>query len=382
MRITDVKLLRMSAGKGRPGGISWNWTFVKIETDDRIHGIGEASLQYKDEALMAEIEAFKRFLLGKNPLRIEYLWNSLYRCVTWTGGPVTTSAISAIDLALWDIKGKVAGLPVYELLGGRYHETIKLYANGWLDMDETPEAYAEGAKQVVDQGYRAFKMYPFNGPQIATPERIRLGVDRVRAVRDAVGFDVEIGIDIRGQLNIWSARRVAEELEPFKVAWIEEPIPWDNPRTLIEFAKSVRIPVATGEQLYTRWGFRELLESNSIGIIQPDICHAGGMTELKKIAAMAETYYVTLSPHNSNGPISTVASLHLQTCIQNSLMQELFINLLDLYNEVLTQPLVVRNGRCTPPEGPGWGTDLKEEIVGRYPPSDYTPIETEPYTPF
>ncbi len=382
MKITDLKVLQMAAGKGRPGDFDWNWTFVKIDTDSGVFGVGEASLQYKDEGIKAEMEGFKRFLIGKDPFRIEYLWTSLYRRVTWTGGPVTTSAISAIDLALWDIKGKALGVPVYELLGGKFYDSIKLYANGWPKVDESPEGYAEGARKVVNAGYKALKMYPFNGAQVATPERIQLGVDRVRAVREAVGPDIEIGIDIRAQLNIWSARRVAQKLEPFNIAWMEEPIPWDNPETLVEFARSVRVPIATGEQLYTRWDFRALLEANAVGIIQPDICHAGGMTELKKIAALAETYYVTLSPHNSNGPISTVASLHLLTCIHNSLMQELFVNLLELYNEVLTNPIVVKDGYCTPPEGPGWGTDIKEDVIRKYPPSEYTPIDSEPYTPF
>lgn len=382
MKITDLKVIQMSAGNVMLGHSKWNWTFVKIETDSGINGIGEASLQYKDEALRTELESFKRFLIGKDPSKIESLWTAMYRQVSWSGGPVTTSAISAIDLALWDIKGKTLGVPVYELLGGKYHDSVKLYANGWERKDESPNAYADGAKKVVDQGYKALKLYPFNGPQIATPERIALGVERVKAVRETIGYNIEVIIDIRGQLNIDSARKVARKIEKYDIAWMEEPIPWDNPKAMIDFARSVGVPVATGEQLYTRWGFREIMESNAIGIIQPDICHAGGMTEMKKIAAMAETYYVTLAPHNSNGPISTVASLHLLTCIHNGLMQEIFLNMLELYNEVLTNPLTISIGTCTLPEGPGWGTDINEEVVSKYPPNGYTPIESEPYTPY
>ena len=372
----------MAAGDVMPGHSCWNWTFVKIETDAGVHGIGEASLQFKDEGLKAELEDFKKFLLGKDPLRIEYLWTAMYRRVSWAGGPVTTSAISAIDQALWDIKGKVAGMPVYELLGGKYHDSIKLYANGWPRPDDSPEGFAAGAKAVVEAGYKALKLYPFNGAQIATPERIQLGVDRVRAVREAVGDGIEVAVDIRGQLNPWSARRVAKELEPFNLAWMEEPIPWDNAATMIEFARSVNVPVSTGEQLYTRAGFREILESNTIGIIQPDICHAGGMTEMKKLAAYAETYYVTLAPHNSNGPISTIASLQLLTCIHNGLMQEIFLNMIGRFNEVLTVPMNIQDGQCILSDGPGWGVDLREEVVENYPPSPYTPIESEPYSPF
>lgn len=380
MKITDVRVLQMAANPGRKG--SYNWTFVKIETDSGIYGVGEASLQYRDQGIKAEIETYKKFLLGKDPFRIEFLWTSMYRRVTWAGGPVTTSAISAIDLALWDIKGKALGVPVYELAGGRFHDSIKMYANGWPKGDGSPEGYAAGAEKVVNAGYKALKIYPFNGAQVVTPDRIQLGVARVEAVRDAVGPDIEIGIDIRARLNIWSARRVAQELEPFDIAWMEEPVLWDNTESMVEFARSVNVPVATGEQLYTRWGFRELLESNSVGIIQPDICHAGGMTELKKIAAMAATYYVTLAPHNSNGPVSTIASLHLDTSIHNSIMQEVFINHLALYNKVLTHPIEFIDGHWTPSQRPGWGTDLNEEVIRQYPPSEYTVVESEPYREF
>ena len=151
---------------------------------------------------------------------------------------------------------------------------------------------------------------------------------------------------------------------------------------MAEFARSVRVPVATGEQLYTRWEFRALLEQNAIGIIQPDICHAGGFSELRKIAAMAETYYVTLAPHNSNGPLSTVASLHLDMAINNCHMQELFLNSVDLYHEVLTNPIVIENGNGTPPAGPGWGTDLDDAVLAKFPPADFTPVESEPYLRF
>ena len=376
LKITDLHVMRM----GSEG--TNNWIFVKIETDAGIHGWGEASLQYKDDALLGEFAAFKRFLIGKDPFEIERIWTSLYRRVTWSGGPVTTSAISAIDLALWDIKGKALRVPVYELLGGKSHDKIRMYANGWPRKDDTPEGIAKGVKRVVDQGYEALKFYPFRGAQVANIERIQRGVALVEAARDAAGSQIEIGIDIRARLNIWSARRVAQELEPYNIAWMEEPILWDNPEALAQFAREVNVPVATGEQLYTRWDFRALLELNAVGLIQPDICHAGGITELKKIAAMAETYYVAVAPHNSNGPISTIASLHLDLCIHNSLMQEIFVSSIERYNKVLTQPIEVINGHCVPPEGPGWGVELREDVMEQYPPKSFTSIESEPYVEF
>ena len=193
MKITDLHVMRM----GTPGYGGTNWTFVKIETDAGIYGLGEASLQYKDEGLIAEFGAFKRFLIGKNPFEIERLWTSLYRRVTWSGGPVTTSAISAIDLALWDIKGKALGVPVYELLGGKSHDKIRMYANGWPRKGNTPEGIFDGVKQVVDQGYTALKFYPFGGEQIAKIDRIEHGVALVEAAREAAGPQVEIGIYTR-----------------------------------------------------------------------------------------------------------------------------------------------------------------------------------------
>jgi galactonate dehydratase len=391
VKITDLEVIRMQA-HAEPHN---NWLFVRIHTDSGITGIGEGSLQYKDAALAAELENFGAYLRGKDPFQIEHIWTSLHRRVTWTGGAVTISAISAIDLALWDIKGKALGVPVYELIGGKVRDRVPLYANGWFTGDRPSahgpregaageaEWFATSAKAVVAQGYRCLKLYPFSGtPQVITPERMKRGIGLVRAVREAVGPDIEIAIDIRARLNIGSARRVAQQLEPFNIAWLEEPILFDNAAAMADFARSVSLPVATGEQLYTRWEFRALLEQNAVAIIQPDICHAGGLSELRKIASMAETYYVTVSPHNSNGPISTVASLHLDMSIPNCHMQELFLNSLPLYQAVLTNPLVIADGYGAPPAGPGWGTDLNDAVVAQHPSSAFTPIESEPYGEF
>ncbi|MEM7536898.1 MAG: galactonate dehydratase [Chloroflexota bacterium] len=391
MKITDVEVIRMQAYAEE----SNNWLFVRIHTDSGITGIGEGSLQYKDAALTAEIKNFGHYLRGKDPTQIEHIWTSLHRRVTWTGGAVTMSAISAIDLALWDIKGKALGIPVYELVGGKVRDRVRLYANGWFTGGQRSahgprdgavgeaELFAERAKAVVHQGFRCLKLYPFSGsPQVVTPERMNRAVQIVGAVREAVGPDVEIAIDIRARLNMWSARRAAQQLEQFNIAWLEEPILFDNADTMAELSRSIAIPIATGEQLYNRWEFRPILEQNAAAILQPDICHAGGFSELRKIAAMAETYYMTLAPHNSNGPISTVASLHLDMSINNCHMQELFLNSLPYYQEVLTNPLVIEDGFGAPPDGPGWGTDLDDAVLAKYPPAEFVPIESEPYMEF
>jgi galactonate dehydratase len=359
-----------------------NWLFLKIYTDTGIYGVGEGSLQYKDLGLTAEIEDFSKFLIGKDPFAIEFIWTSLYRRVTWTGGAVTMSAISAIDLALWDLKGKALGVPVYELLGGKVRDAVPLYANGWFENAVTPKDHAEAAVQTVKSGYPCLKFYPFKGQYVTTLERIKKGVELVKAVRDAIGPDIQIGIDVRARLDFWSALQVAEELIPYKISWIEEPIQFDNPKLMGEFARKSRVPVSTGEQLYNRWDFQPLLDEKAISIIQPDICHAGGISELRKIASAAETQYVSVAPHNSNGPISTAASLHLDMNIPNCFKQEIFVSFLGRYEAILTNQIPIHEGFATPPVGPGWGTDINEEALKEFPPSDYTPVDSEPYTEF
>ena len=380
MKITDVKIFRMSAESHKSD--TNNWLFIKIYTDTGIYGVGEGSLQYKDLALMGELEDFSKFLIGKDPFSIEYIWTSLYRRVTWTGGPVTMSAISAIDLALWDLKGKALGVPVFELLGGKVRDAVPVYANGWFESAVTPSEHADAAIKTVQAGYPCLKFYPFKGQYVTTPDRINTGVELVKAVREAVGPDIQIGIDVRARLDYWSAIQVIEELIPYKISWIEEPIQFDNSKLMGEFARKSRVPVSTGEQLYNRWDFQPLLDERAISIIQPDICHAGGISELRKIASAAETHYVSVAPHNSNGPISTVSSLHLDMNIPNCFKQEIFVSFLDRYDAVLTNPIPIADGYAVPPVGPGWGTDIDESALDSFPPTDYTPVDSEPYSDF
>ena len=380
MKITNVKMFRMSASAHMTGGT--NWIFVRIDTDAGISGWGEGSLQYKDASLIAEIEDFARFLDGKDPFQIQHIWTSLYRRVTWTGGPVSMSAISAIDLALWDIKGKALGVPVYKLAGGRVRDSIQAYANGWFGGASSSAELASLAKGYADQGWKVLKFYPFIGAQVITPERIERGVEQCRAVRRAVGPGVELAIDIRARLDPWSARRVARQVEGLDLAWMEEPILFDNAAAMGAFARSVNIPIATGEQLYNRWEFEPLLEENAVAIIQPDICHAGGFSELRNIASAAETHYVSVAPHNSNGPISTVASLHLDLSIPNAFMQEIFVSFRDRYTDVLTNDIIIEDGCVAPPTGPGWGTEIDVDRLELYPPGEFVQVESEPYLEF
>lgn len=392
MKITSVKTFRTSTPVHKTAGT--NWLFVKIDTDTGVSGWGEGSLQYKDAALEAEINDFGRYLIGKDPRRIQDIWTSLYRRVTWAGGAVTMSAIAAIDLALWDVKAKALGIPVYELAGGQTRDSIRTYANGWFEnlyepvpgkpgeMRASPEMHAEAAVKLKEAGWSALKFYPFGGPQVITPERITRGVELVRAVREAVGPHMEIATDIRARLDPWSAGRVAQRLEEFDIAWMEEPILYDNAKAFGAFARSVNVPVSTGEQLYSRWEFEPLLEENAVRILQPDICHCGGFSEILKIAHAAETHFVSVAPHNSNGPISTVASIHFDMSVPNAFMQEIFVSFFERYNQILTKPLVIENGQTKPPEGPGWGTDINEDALRDFPPGDFLQVESEPYLAF
>ena len=379
-RIAAVETFRMGApGHERSAA---NWIFVRITAEDGTYGWGEASTQYKDAAIVAEILDFAKYLRGKDAFQIEHIWTSLHRRVTWTGGPVTMSAISGIDLALCDLKAKSLGVPVYELFGGKVRDCVPTYANGWFSGAETPDDHHRKAADTVKQGWNALKFYPFGGPQVVTPERINHGVALLDAVRDAVGPDIEIAVDVRGRLDMWSAQRVAKAIERLNIAWLEEPIMWDNIDSLKALSDAVDVPISTGEQLYGRWDFRPLIESSAVRIIQPDICHAGGITELRKIASAAETYHISVAPHNSNGPISTVASLHLDLCTPNIFKQEVFLSFLDRYDAVLTNPIVLGDSFATAPEGAGWGTDLDIDAVSEHPPADFVQVESEPYLAF
>ena len=381
MKITDIKVFKMSAPAWHKSETN-NWLFVKIYTDSGIYGVGEGSLQYKDAALEAEILDFGKFLIGKDPFQIEFIWSSLYRRVTWTGGAVTMSAISAIDLALWDIKGKALDVPVYELLGGKVREEIPLYANGWFEGLITPEDHSKAVKKITDDGYKCLKFYPFIGKYSIENENLNKGTELVRAVRETVGENIQIGIDIRARLDFGSALKVLNKLIPYEISWVEEPIQFENVEVLGKLANKTNIPISTGEQLYNRWEFQRLFEQKAISIVQPDICHAGGLSELKKISQAAETYYVSVAPHNSNGPISTVASLHLDMSIPNCYKQEIFVSFLEGYKKVLTNNINIENGFATIPDGPGWGTDIDEEALKEFPTSKYISVESEPYKDF
>ena len=372
MKITDLKIFQTQGGHA-------NWIFVKLYTDSGITGVGESSIERQRAPVVKTLETFRDFLVGRDPFEIEAIWNSLYKQTFWEGQLVVLTALSGVEQALWDIKGKALGVPVYEMLGGKLRDKVRAYANAWAfegvltetsDAD-TAESIARKAEQTVAAGFTALKWDPFReGGQMIPKSEEKYAIASVKAVREAVGPDVDLLIECHGRFNMWSAIRMAKKLEPFDPFFYEEPIPPDNVDAMAEVQRSINIPVATGERLYTRWDFRPLLEKQAARIIQPDVCHAGGILELKKIAAMAESYYVAIQPHNSNGPIATLASLQLDACVPNLAIQEFFYPYLEHYNEILTEPIEYADGYLKVPTGPGLGSDINEDVITRRPPID------------
>ncbi len=359
MKVTGIET-HYAAAQGRP------WILIKVMTDEGIYGWGEATLEGKERAVIAAVGELARYLEGKDASRIEQHWHEMYRGAFWVGGPVLNTAISAVDHALWDIKGKALGVPVYELLGGKCRDRIRAYANGWSRGAQSPEEFAERALEVVAMGYTAIKWDPFKqaGLFIDT-ETANAAVANVRAVREAVGPNVDLCIEVHGRLSPANAIRVGKRLEEFNPFFYEEPIPPENMDSLALVARAVNIPIATGERLFTKWGFKDLFERQAAAIIQPDICHAGGILELKKIAAMAETYYIGFAPHNPNGPICTAASIQVDAATPNFLIQEFVISDEPLRSQLQQEPYKVVDGHFEIPNRPGLGVEINEEYLDR-----------------
>jgi len=368
MKITAVRTYLTFGG--------WrNWVFVQVETDKGLTGLGEATVEGKEQTIAAAVADLSRYLVGKDPRRIEEHTYAMYRDAFWRGGPVLNSAISGVEQALWDIKGKVLGAPVYELLGGPCRERVKAYANGWFAGARTPGEYAEKAAWAVSQGFQALKWDPFGQSDLFIDrETANRAVECVRAVREAVGPDVELLIEVHGRLSPANAIRLAHRLEPYDIGFYEEPVPPENIPAMEKVARAVNIPIATGERLFTIFGFRELLERQVVDIIQPDPCHAGGISGLKKIAGMAEAYYVAIAPHNPNGPVATAVCLHLAACLPNFLFLETPLDLgAPWRKELLTEPLeTLVDGYYELPTKPGLGIELNMDVVKAHP---YQPVD-------
>lgn len=357
MKITQLELFKVPP----------RWLFLKISTDTGPSGWGEPIVEGKAETVKSAVTEMSDYLLGKDPAHIEDIWQALYRGGFYRGGPILTSAISGIDQALWDIKGKSLGVPIYDLMGGPVRDKIRVYS--WIGGDRALTA-AEHAKQRIAAGYTALKMNATDTMEwIDATQKIEEIVERVATVRATIGNGIGLGIDFHGRVHRSMARILVKELEPYKPLFIEEPVLPENNDALLELARHTSIPLATGERMYTRWDFKSLLASGAVDIIQPDLSHTGGIWEARKIAAMAEAYDVAVAPHCPLGPIALASSLQLDFCTPNAFIQEQSLEI--HYNQgtdlldYLQDPGVFQyeNGFVQRPTQPGLGIEINEEKV-------------------
>jgi galactonate dehydratase len=336
------------------------WLFLKIHTNAGITGLGEPILEGRALTCITAVKEIEPYLIGKDPRQVAHHWQAIYRHAFYRGGPLLTSALSGIDQALWDIKGKALGVPVYELLGGPTRNRVRVYAHAG-----TPEL----VKQKKDQGFTAFKTGPArpvmkNGETrftryVESPKHVQHAAERFAELRKVAGDDADIGIDFHGSISPALAKLLIKALEPYQPMFVEEPCQAQNHDVMAEIARGTHLPIATGERVFTKWGFREVLEKKAATILQPDLCHAGGITECRLIAGMAEAYYAAIAPHNPLGPISLAAGVQLAASIPNFLCQEQ----VSLGEGYLKKPFTVREGYLDLPTGPGLGVELDENAL-------------------
>jgi galactonate dehydratase len=333
------------------------WLFLKMHTDEGIVGLGEPILEGRSQTVAAAVQEIGRFIIGEDPRMIEHHWQGIYRWQFYRGGPILASALSGVEQAMWDILGKSLGQPVYRLLGGPTRDKIRVYRHcgGKIVDGRVPNAAA-----AVEQGFNALKT-GIPGPlkYVDTLARIQEVERHFAAMRETVGPEVDIAIDFHGKSSPAMSIQLAKALEPYHPMFIEEPVLPGNVDELVRVARSTSVPIATGERLFTKWGFREVIEKQAAAVLQPDLSHAGGISEVKKIAAMAECYYSSIAPHCPLGPIALAACLQLDAAIPNFLAQE-FVTLGEGY---LKKPFPIEDGHIPLPTKPGLGIELDEEAL-------------------
>ena len=364
-------------------GMRWrNCVFARLETDDGLTGVGEGTLEFQPLAVEAAIRTLaERYVIGSSAFSIERLWLEMYRNEFARGEAIINSAIAAIEMAMWDIIGKALNRPIYDLLGGRAHESLPCYANAWYGAGGSAKEIAQAAAAVRSKGYRGLKFDPF-GSAGRDPEarELRKGVDIANAIRDSVGPDMDIMIDCHGRFSPGTAISVARDLEPCRLFWLEEPTDPENPAALAKVGRNISTRLATGERCYTRFHLQSMLASNEIDVLQPDIIHVGGILEGKKIAAIADAQYVPVSFHNPFGPVATAAAIQLDACTTNFVMQESFCEYdvpwrFDLL-EFAPRPV---DGRYAIPDRPGLGVgDFVFDALSAHPydPKAFLPMWT------
>jgi galactonate dehydratase len=363
----DRRLRPMKITKLETFVVPPRWLFLKIETDEGIAGWGEPVVEGRAHTVEAAVRELADYLVGKDPLAIEDHWQVMYRAGFYRGGPITMSAIAGVDQALWDILGKHHGVPVHALLGGQVRERIKVYS--WIGGDR-PSDVAGNARAVVERGFKALKMNGSEEVQIVdTFEKVERVIANVTAVREAVGPHVGIGVDFHGRIHKPMAKVLAKELDPYKLLFIEEPVLSENAEALRDIVNQTSTPIALGERLYSRWDFKHILEGGYVDILQPDASHAGGISECRKIATMAEAYDVAIALHCPLGPIALAACLQIDAVSHNAFIQEQSLGI--HYNQgndlldYIRNPEVFKydDGFVSIPQGPGLGIEVDEAKV-------------------
>ncbi len=362
----DVKVTKLETFLVKP-----RWIFLKVHTDAGVVGLGEPLLEGRALTIQTAIKEIEPYLLGKDPRKVVHHWQAIYRHAFYRGGPILTSALSGIDQALWDIKGKLLGVPVYELFGGPTRDRVRIYGRA---------SNAEDMKKRKAEGYTVIKTGVAKKKPagiVENPAFVKYAVDNFASLREAGGDEMDIGIDFHGAISPQTAKLLIKELEPFQPMFIEEPCQAQNVDVMVDIARGTHLPIATGERIFTKWGFREILEKGAASILQPDICHAGGLTECRLIAGMAEAYYAAIAPHNPMGPISLACGLHLAASIPNFLVQEQ----VSLGEGYLKNPFKLQSdGSVLIPDAPGLGVELDEDAMEDKIGHDWT--NPESYDPF
>ncbi|HIV05785.1 MAG TPA: galactonate dehydratase [Candidatus Merdousia gallistercoris] len=361
MKVTQIKTFICHAYRT-------NWVFVKVITDSGLYGVGEATLEYREPTVVQAIKELERYLVGKDPHNIEAFWHDAYRDAYWRGGVVLMSALAGVEMALWDIKGKALGVPVYQLLGGKVRDSVKCYANAWFAGAKKPEEFAQKAKIAVKNGFSGLKWDPFGKEYLnIDPKHLNEALDCIAAVKDAVGDQVHLIIEGHGRFNVPTAVRIGNALEKFGILWFEEPIPPDDKKGIAWVRSKIATPVSGGERLYSRFEYADYLRMECADFWQPDVSHAGGIMEVRKIAAMAESHYIPVCPHNPSGPVANAATLQLAACIPNFYLLETMANDIPWRADVSTEKVKFENSEMFIPDLPGLGIDINEEEIAKHP---------------
>ena len=349
-----------------------NFVFVKLYTDEGYEGVGEATLEWKTKTVVSALGELERVLIGRDPFAVDAIVEQLHRDSYWRTGAVFRTALGAIEAALLDIKGKALGVPVFELLGGKYRDRVQCYANHWFFGATTPDQYAENARKAVAMGYKALKWDPFDVADLEMDRKQRRQtIDIVAAVRDAVGPEVDLMLDVHGRLNVPTAIAMCRELAPYDLRWIEEPTPPESIDALVDVRAHSPVPIAAGERWFEPGKFLEALNKKAVDILQPDVSHAGGMGETKRISHMAHHHLIPVAPHNPVGPVMNAMTLHMSVAVPNFSIFETVSVDVPWRKELVNETLQFEDGAILAPTAPGLGVELIEEACARYPYAPY-----------